>query len=78
MTTEQKVQELYFPQAKKREWDNGVIQYSTVRGDTEVLISLVPPHTFIEPHEHPESQICIVLKGELQMKVGQSTQLLTP
>lgn len=41
MTTEQKVQELYFPQAKKREWDNGVIQYSTVRGDTEVLISHV-------------------------------------
>ncbi|KPN13969.1 cupin [Bacillus australimaris] len=78
MKTEQKAQELYFPQAKKREWDNGVIQYSTVRGDTEVLISYVPAHTIIEPHEHPEAQIGIVLKGELQMTVGQSTQLLTP
>lgn len=78
MQTEQKTQERYFPQAKKLEWDNGVIQYSTVRGGTEVLISYVPPHTIIEPHEHPEAQIGIVLKGELQMTVGQSTQLLTP
>lgn len=31
MQTEQKTQERYFPQAKKLEWDNGVIQYSTVR-----------------------------------------------
>ena len=78
MQTEQKTQERYFPQAKKLEWDNGVIQYSTVRGGTEVLISYVPPHTIIEPHEHPEAQIGIVLKGELQMTVGQSTQVLTP
>lgn len=69
MQTEQKTQERYFPQAKKVEWENGVTQYSTVRGDTEVLISYVPPHTIIEPHEHPEAQIGIVLKGELQMTV---------
>jgi bacilysin biosynthesis protein BacB len=67
---------LYFPEAKRIDWDNGVRQYSTVRGDTEVLVSYVPPHTNIEPHEHKEAQIGIVVKGELSMTVGHSVQTL--
>ena len=57
MKTEQDLQELYFPTPKLIEWDNGVRQYSSVRGDTEVLLSYVPPHTNVEPHQHKEVQI---------------------
>lgn len=49
MKTKEDMQELYFPTPKLIEWENGVRQYSTVRGDTEVLMSYVPPHTNVEP-----------------------------
>lgn len=42
MKTKEDMQELYFPTPKLIEWENGVRQYSTVRGDTEVLMSYVP------------------------------------
>lgn len=38
MKTKEDMQELYFPTPKLIEWENGVRQYSTVRGDTEVLM----------------------------------------
>ncbi len=61
MKTKEDMQELYFPTPKLIEWENGVRQYSTVRGDTEVLMSYVPPHTNVEPHQHKEVQIGMVI-----------------
>ncbi|ASB67580.1 Bacilysin biosynthesis protein BacB [Bacillus velezensis] len=77
MKTEQDLQELYFPTPKLIEWDNGVRQYSSVRGDTEVLLSYVPPHTNVEPHQHKEVQIGLVVSGELSMTVGDVTRKMT-
>lgn len=68
----------YFPESSLIEWDNGVRQYSTKRGDTEILISYVPPNTIIEAHNHPQAQIGIILKGELLMKVGEESLLMRP
>lgn len=74
MKTEQDLKEIYFPTPKLIEWENGVRQYSTVRGDTEVLMSYVPPHTNVEPHQHQEVQIGMVVSGELSMTVGDVTK----
>lgn len=74
MKTKEDMQELYFPTPKLIEWENGVRQYSTVRGDTEVLMSYVPPHTNVEPHQHKEVQIGMVVSGELMMTVGDVTR----
>lgn len=77
MKTKEDMQELYFPTPKLIEWENGVRQYSTVRGDTEVLMSYVPPHTNVEPHQHKEVQIGMVVSGELMMTVGDVTRKMT-
>ncbi|QDX29317.1 cupin domain-containing protein [Dickeya poaceiphila] len=68
----------FFPQATLIEWENGVRQYSTSRGDTEILISYIPPKTIVKAHGHHQAQIGMILKGELYMEVGGESRVMTP
>jgi 3-[(4R)-4-hydroxycyclohexa-1,5-dien-1-yl]-2-oxopropanoate isomerase len=68
----------FFPEAELKQWDNGVKQYSTVRGETEVLLSYIPPGVSVDPHSHKEVQIGMVVSGELTMIVGDEKQHMTP
>lgn len=69
---------IYFPNSKEIKWDNGVRQYSSKRDGKEVLISYVPPNTNIESHKHKELQIGMVIKGQLEMKVGDKIEIMRP
>lgn len=68
---------LYFPEPVLKEWDNGVKQYSTKRGNTEVLISYVPLGTTFK-HKHREAQLGMVISGELLVNVAGYERKLTP
>lgn len=68
----------YFPEPKLVEWKNGIRQYVTKRGDTEILISYIPPKTKIDVHNHQQAQIGMVLKGELYIEVGSESMVMTP
>jgi 3-[(4R)-4-hydroxycyclohexa-1,5-dien-1-yl]-2-oxopropanoate isomerase len=68
----------FFPEATLIEWENGVRQYSTKRGDTEILISYVPPNTIVKAHSHHQAQIGMILKGELYMEVGDESRVMKP
>lgn len=69
---------IYFPESKEIIWENGVKQYSSIRGDREVLISYIPPKTKIPYHKHKELQIGMVIKGELEMVVGEKSRTMKP
>ncbi|WP_312573841.1 cupin domain-containing protein [Staphylococcus saprophyticus] len=69
---------IYFPDSKEIKWDNGVTQYSSKREGKEVLISYVPPNTKVPPHKHKELQIGMVIKGELEMNVGDKFEVMKP
>ncbi|MGM3175778.1 cupin domain-containing protein [Dickeya lacustris] len=67
----------FFPEPILIEWENGIRQYSTRRGDTEILISHIPPKTKIKAHSHQQAQIGMILKGELYMRVGDESQVMS-
>lgn len=69
---------IYFPNGKEIVWDNGVKQYSSKRENKEVLISYIPPNTDIPKHNHKELQIGMVIKGELEMTVGNQSKTMKP
>ena len=64
-------EQTFFPEAVLKEWDNGIRQYSTRRGSTEILISYIPPGLHMEMHAHQEVQLGMVISGELIMHVGE-------
>ncbi|PEF67959.1 cupin [Bacillus cereus] len=67
-----------FPKPLLKEWENGVRQYCTKRGNTEVLLSYVPPGLDVPLHQHPEVQLGIVISGELLMRVGDVERKMGP
>ena len=69
---------IYFPNSKEVKWDNGIRQYSFKRGSREVLVSYVPPKTDVPVHKHKELQIGMVVKGELEMTVGNAVNIMKP
>ncbi|MGQ4286906.1 cupin domain-containing protein [Bacillus thuringiensis] len=78
ITTDKKNYNDFFPEPILKEWDNGVKQYCTKRGNTEVLISYVPPGLDVDLHKHPEVQLGMVISGELIMRVGDVERKMTP
>lgn len=68
----------FFPESVLKQWENGVKQYSTKRGDTEVLLSYIPPGVKIDLHSHKEVQIGMVISGELTMQIEDIKQKMTP
>ncbi|WP_322904686.1 cupin domain-containing protein [Paenibacillus campi] len=61
----------YFPEPTVKQWDNGIKQYCTRRGSTEILISYIPPGLHMDMHAHQEAQLGMVISGELVMQVGE-------
>ncbi|MGW0712593.1 cupin domain-containing protein [Streptomyces sp. NPDC002643] len=66
----------YFPSAAPVLHDNGIRMESYRRGDTEVLVSHIPPGAVVAPHSHQEAQVGMVVRGQLSMTVGGVTKLM--
>ncbi|MCX7569395.1 cupin domain-containing protein [Tumebacillus sp. DT12] len=68
---------LFFPEATLEVSETGIRTYSTVRGDTEIKFSYIPPGASVPMHDHQEVQIGMVVQGELTMTVGGVTRVMT-
>lgn len=69
-------QSVYFPEPTLELSESGIRTYSTVRGDTEIKFSYIPPGASVPTHDHQEVQIGMVVKGELTMTVGDVTRVM--